>query len=311
MNLVSIIIGAALHSYSPVGDSAAQAFIDAGHGVEFISHPIAHVMVDLRRYSEITRVPQRISHLVGFARFEGCKKLTSVSGLPSNVRAVFCDGCTSLGNVQGLPRNTHTAWFKSCTSLTSVAGLPAGVHGPVFSGCTSLTTVDGLSAAVTSVDFDGCTSLQHAAGLPAGVKKAYFNYCTSLVRIEGLPQGIERAYFRNCTSIVDIRMLPATIISADFRGCRRLHRLPPRHRRSTRYGDGMWVGDMVDPADDVRRCMRAGVCDRLLERVGPDVTLLVGCFATAGFNSSPHFQDRMETHIQVLARYDFSALANE
>lgn len=58
-----------------------------------------------------------------------------------------------------------------------------------------------------------------------------------------------------------------------------------------------------NPADEVRACMRSGVGEKLLVSVGPDAAAMVGCFVTAGFNSSALFGDHIETCARVRERY--------
>lgn len=53
--------------------------------------------------------------------------------------------------------------------------------------------------------------------------------------------------------------------------------------------------------------MRCGLGELLLQRVGPDVALIVGCFATAGLNSSMQFNDQMDGREQVVMRYSKNA----
>lgn len=200
-------------------------------------------------------------------------------GIPAYVRCVFFDGCAGLVSVVGLPPTVEHVHFTRCVGLASVTGLPWGVK---------------------SVSFGHCTSLTGIAGLPATVQYAVFNGCTSIASIAQLPPSVVSAFFRDCTSLTSMRELPSHVEHANFRGCTRLHRFFIANSTETRR---IIVNDLPNPADDVRTCTRSGVNDRLLMGVGPDVALLIGCFATAGFNASPVFGDRLETCAQMMRRY--------
>lgn len=261
-----------------VGDEAAQAFVDA----DALTRRPRESNLDLSEFDLLTRVPLRISEHVRAVSFDRCASLTSVAGLPLDVTYVN---------------------FTGCVSLASVAGLSPGVRQTLFTGCSSLTSV---------------------AGLPLGVTHALFDGCTSLKSVVGLPGSMRVASFQNCTSLISTKGLPASLKSADFHGCIRLHRRDRRHwingnnnnsSNKAKTNDALhcttattttalFFGDRhTNPADDVRACMRSGVGDRLLARVGPDVALLIGCFATAGFNSSPQCHDRMDSREQLLYRF--------
>ena len=104
---------------------------------------------------------------IGFAAFEGCSSLTSVT-IPESVTAIGSDA------------------FRGCTGLTSVT-IPEGVTSIgeyAFYGCSSLTSVT-IPSSVTSIGkfaFYYCTSLTSVT-IPEGVKSIgiqAFYYCTSL-----------------------------------------------------------------------------------------------------------------------------------
>lgn len=111
---------------------------------------------------------------------------------------------------------------------------------------------------------------------------------------------VKSVSFDGCASLTSLHGLPATITYASLVSCRRLHR---HLRPCPSSGAEFHFGQSMNPATEVRNCMRSGISDELLRRVGPDVALLVGCFATAGLNTSPLFHDRMETCEQVRTRY--------
>lgn len=175
-----------------------------------------------------------------------------------------------------IPEHVRSVSFTNCIALQSVAGLPLGINNVSFIGCTSLTSVSGLPPKVQIADFTSCDSLKSVIGLPSTVKDLDISLCKSLVTLKGLPAGLEHV---------------------DFRGCRRLHRFPTLPKGCK------FKMCSPNPADQARTCMRSGVGDQLLRCMGPDVALLIGCFATAGFNSSAQFNDRIEMKEQVLARY--------
>lgn len=316
-----------------LGDEAAQAFVDA----DTLTRQPSQRKCELS-YFLMTRVPLRISEHVRSISFRCCTSLTnavglplgiiatsfflcsslaSVKGLPDSVKYVrftecpslkFCAGlplgvvavifdrCKSLASVDGLPMGVDRAFFHDCTSLTSVAGLPSSVRAVSFSGCSSITKVAGLGSNLIYVDFSSCTSLTSVEGMAAShTTSVYFDGCTALTSVAGLPASLRQVSFRFCTSLTSLAGLPVDIASADFRGCRRLRRFSRR--------PGLTFGDLTDPVCELRVCMRSGVSESLLEHIGPDVALLVGCFATAGLNQSPQFQDCMETRDQVAMRY--------
>lgn len=152
-----------------------------------------------------------------------------------------------------------------------------------------------ISQYVRRVNFANCTLLTSVAGLPYGVDIAIFSGCTSLVSVIGLPSSVSRVFFSGCSALTSVAGLPRSVQAADFTCCRRLRRFSNRH--------GFVFSELANPASEVRAIMRSGVCDKLLARVGPDVALLVGCFATAGLNSAAHFQDCLETAKCVTRRY--------
>lgn len=266
----------------PDSDAAAQAFVDQGLLALFSRYSgEPATTLDMVPFSALTVIPARIHQSAEVVHFGGCSKLTSVAGLPDRVRDAFFMACTGLTNVEGLPASTRNAFFHGCTSLTTASGLPKDLSCVYFNGCTSLKSVAGLPVGIHLADFSGCTSLLSSAGLSPGIHTVVFNFCTSLVSAGGLPESVRRAYFD---------------------GCRRVRRLSTRV--SAKSSAVFYVNeDFVDPADEVRACTRSGVGDWLLQRVGPDVALLIGCFATAGINSSPQFHDRVETQAQLIARY--------
>lgn len=162
-----------------------------------------------------------------------------------------------------------------------------------FSGCRLLKSVAGLPASVQFVRFDDCTSLTSVAGLPASVTQVSFKCCTSLTSVAGLSSSVDIVDFSGCTSLTSVDGLPKRVFRADFRSCTRLRRI--LRRWGWEFG--------ACPAMQVRTMMRSGVCEQLLARIGPDVALLVGCFATAGLNSSRRFNDHITTSTEVSRRY--------
>lgn len=194
-----------------------------------------------------------------------------------------------------ISKHVRLVRFEGCHLLTSATGLPDSVTCVDFNGCSALESVAGLTCGVCEASFDGCTSLTSVTGLPPSVKGASFAGCTSLVSLAGLPQNIELVNCINCSSLTSLIGLSIDVTEAHFNGCRRFRRVF--------WKPGMTFGEMENPASEVCTIMRSGVSDRLLDRVGPDVALLVGCFATAGLNPSVCSQDRMETRQQVTSRY--------
>lgn len=332
------IVSLATHQ-ALLGDEDAQAFIDAGDAVALSRAPgeARPRILDLRSFPLITRVPLRISKNARCVDFTGCRmlmstmglpdgvetvnfaecsSLTSIQGLPVSVRYANFTKCTSLLHVQELPPRLEVIHFEGCTSLTSVLTLPSKiwladftgcismvsvsmlpslVEHASFAGCASLTSVPKLPLSVTNVNFAGCSSLRSVAGLPKSVTFADFCGCSSLLSVAGLPSSVQGADFVHCTSLTDVTGLAANV-TARFDYCRRLRRFSKRRHRLSFWG-------LENPSTVVRKIMRLGVCGKLLDRVGPDVALLIGCFVTAGMNSSPRFRDRMETPEQVLRRY--------
>lgn len=200
-------------------------------------------------------------------------------------------------------------WYdlSSFSLLTHVpSGIKLDTKDLCFKGCTLLKSVKGLPRCLNRVDFTGCTSLTSVAELPAGLQSANFTGCTSLLSVAGLPCSLKVVHFQSCASLISTTGLPGALQQVDFTGCRRLRRF------TTAVKGCVYLHDSHNPADEVHTCMRSGMSDRLLERVGPDVALLVGCFVTAGVNSSPLLHDRMETHDHVVARFSraHSRLAN-
>lgn len=192
----------------------------------------------------------------------------------------------------------RTLNFAGCTSLTSVAGLPPTVVGAFFIGCAALKSVSEgeFSSNITWLVFDHCASLMSVTGLPASVVDVSFIGCTALARVTRFPFNLHKVDFSYCTSLTTATgLLPLSVKLADFTGCRRLRRFSKRSSFVCR--------DLANPASEVRAIMRSGVCEKLIARVGHDVALLVGCFATAGLNTSPQFADHMETQKQVSKRY--------
>lgn len=192
--------------------------------------------------------------------------------------------------------------LDDCLALTSLEGLPLpeSIRHASFQGCTALRSVNGLPDKLRWVAFNSCTSLVSVAGLPESLRFADFRDCTSLTDLRALPVELPCAYFDGCTSLTTLKGLQTrSRLFATFTGCTRLRRFAASRKKKTVH----FFGNLPNPADDVRSLARSGVGDRLLERVGPDVALLVGCLATAGFNSSPPFGDHVETSVQTLARY--------
>lgn len=166
-----------------------------------------------------------------------------------------------------------------------------------FTGCTALVSVEGLPEGVETVRFTDCTSLRSVVGLPSTILSATFTNCSSLTSLVGLPASVRDADFEGCTALTNVtRRCLSSLTVGYFHGCRRLHRFPSR--------SGLFSDESsFESANEVCIIMRSGASAKLIQRVGPDVALLVGCFATAGLNSSPEFNDHMETHEQVVARY--------
>lgn len=324
---------------STMGDKAAQAYVDACTAEEssFLNLDRFPLLTRIPR-----RIPSHKKHVrlkgctlltstaglphgVQRVTLTGCTALKSVSGLPHSVRAVSVTGCISLETLGGLPSwSVAEVAFIDCPSLTSLVGLPDGVGTALFHGCTSLTSSCGLPDSLMWVRFSGCPSLSKVAQLPRRLNYLNFDNCEGLKSVADIrSKFIANISFTNCVSLTRV-LLPYSVRRARFFACPTLasvvslspkqHSIPrlvrfvgTYHRLRRRHHGGVSFsmeqrGD--DPASEVRRIMRSGACgDQMLKHIGPDVALLVGCFATAGLNSSPQFQDRMETREQVLTRY--------
>lgn len=276
--------------HATLGQAAAQAFVDADALVR--KRDQSNECFDLRRFSGLTRIPHGISAHAQWIDFSGCTLLTSVAGLPTTAASVDFIGCSSLVDVRGLPSSVRYIAFDRCTSLVNVE-LPSRVLGADFTGCTALASVTGIPQRMEQLYFTGCTSLTSVRVRPGRSRPPPPR------RNNNKQQSVLFDYGTNDSSML-----------VRFTGCKRLRRIP-----KTYYGGSRRPEEVFDllippcPSIAVRTIMRSGACDTLLRRVGPDVALLIGCFATAGLNSSSQFDDCMEARSQVLARY-FGAAAS-
>ena len=207
---------------------------------------------------------------IGWAAFEGCSSLTSVT-IPSSVTTIgdrAFSRCTGLTSVT-IPSSVTTIGdgaFYNCSGLTSVT-IPSSVtsiENFAFYGCSSLTSVT-IPSTVTSIGhsaFSMCTSLTSVT-IPKGVisiGESVFSGCSNLwkdangvqyesdekVILVNVPTSIAGEFvvpntvriihsdaFYGCSSLTSV-MLPSSVMSIGrdaFKGCSRL----PRDKDGVQY----------------------------------------------------------------------------
>ena len=175
-------------------------------------------------YSGTVNIPEEVTYGgvtrkvtgIGYAAFQNCKDLTSVT-IPNSVtdigRYVFC-GCKGLTSIT-IPSSVTSigeSAFQNCSNLASVT-IPSSVTSIgvlAFCGCIGLTSVT-MPNSVTSIEestFQNCSNLTSIT-IPSSVTNIgvmAFSGCTGLtsVTIPNLVTSIGEKAFSDCTKLLTI-----------------------------------------------------------------------------------------------------------
>jgi len=116
----------------------------------------------------------------GIFDFSG-KPIESIPKISLDVKeddliSVIVTGCKKLTSLKGLPHTIRTLRARDCTSLTSLVGGPTKVRENVFLQGSAIKSLEGLLEVGGGVNINDCLNIRTLSGI--GLK--YLKFCHSL-----------------------------------------------------------------------------------------------------------------------------------
>jgi hypothetical protein len=113
--------------------------------------------------------------------------------------AVILDGCKRLTSLAGLPKKAGRLVLRECNSLVDLDGCPEKLNNVVIIECNSLSTLYGLPDKLSRLSIRRCKAILDLRGCPQDINEIELIDCPRLISIDGVSEDFDgEIHIDNC-----------------------------------------------------------------------------------------------------------------